>query len=41
MSDEIRLGLSSTAICFDFGSTNVVKLSNQNPYFYRFDVITH
>ena len=36
MGDDIRSGLSSMAICFDFCSTNVVQLSNQNPYFYRF-----
>ena len=36
MGDDIGLGLSSMAICFDFHSTNVVQLSNRNPYFYRF-----
>ena len=36
MDDDISLGLSSLAICFDFHSTNVVQLSNQNPYLYRF-----
>ena len=36
MSDDIGLGLSSMAVCFDFCSTNVVQLSNRNPYFYRF-----
>jgi hypothetical protein len=36
MGDDIGLGLSSMAICFDFRSTNVVQLSNRNPYFYRF-----
>ena len=34
MGDDIVLGLSSMAICFDFRSTNVVQLSNWNPYFY-------
>ena len=33
MGDDISSGLSSMA---DFRSTNVVQLSNQNPYFYRF-----
>ena len=28
MGDDIGLGLSSMAICFDFRSTNVVQLSN-------------
>ena len=42
MSDDIGSGLSSMAICFDFRSTNVVQLSNQNPYTSTgFDVITH
>ena len=36
MGDDISSSLSSMAICFDFCSTNVVKLSNWNPYFYRF-----
>ena len=36
MGDDICFGLSSMAICFDFRSTNVVQLSNWNPYFYRF-----
>jgi len=36
MGDDIGLGLSSMAVCFDFRSTNVVQLSNQNSYFYRF-----
>ena len=36
MGDDIGLGLSSLAVCFDFRSTNVVQLSNWNPYFYRF-----
>ena len=31
MGNGIGLGLSSTAICFDFCSTNVVQLSNRNP----------
>ena len=36
MGDDIGLGLSSMAVCFDFCSTNVVQLSNRNLYFYRF-----
>ena len=36
MGDDISSGLSSMAVCFDFCSTNVVQLSNQNLYFYRF-----
>ena len=36
MGDNIGLGLSSMAVCFDFRSTNVVQLSNRNPYFYWF-----
>ena len=36
MGDDIGLGLSSMAVCFDFRSTNVVQLSNRTPYFYRF-----
>ena len=36
MGDDIGSGLMSMAICFDFRSTNVVQLSNRNPYFYRF-----
>ena len=36
MGDDIGLGLSSMAVCFDFRSTNVVQLSNRNPYFYQF-----
>ena len=36
MGDDISLGLSSMAVCFDFCSTNIVKLSNRNPYFHRF-----
>ena len=36
MGDDIGSGLLSMAICFDFRSTNVVQLSNRNPYFYRF-----
>ena len=35
MGDDIGLGLLSMAVCFDFCSTNVVQLSNRNPYFYR------
>ena len=36
MSDDIGLGLSSMAVCFDFCSTNVVQLSKWNLYFYSF-----
>jgi len=36
MGDDNGLGLLPMAVCFDFHSTNVVQLSNQNPYFYRF-----
>ena len=36
MGDDIGSGLSFIAVCFDFRSTNVVQLSNRNPYFYRF-----
>ena len=36
MGDDIGLGLSSMVVCFDFRSTNVVQLSNRNPYFYWF-----
>ena len=36
MGDDIGLALSSMAFCFDFCSTNVVQLSNWNPYFYWF-----
>ena len=32
MGDDIGLGLSSMAVCFDFRSTNLVQLSNRNPY---------
>ena len=32
MGDDIGSGLSSMAVCFDFRSTNVVQLSNRNPY---------
>jgi hypothetical protein len=32
MGDDISLGLPSMAVCFDFPSTNVVQLSNWNPY---------
>ena len=35
MGDDIGSGMSSMAICFDFHSTNVVQLSNRNPYFYQ------
>ena len=36
MGDDIGLGLSSMAVCFDFRSTNVVQLNIWNPYFYQF-----
>ena len=36
MGDDIGSGLPSLAICIDFRSTNVVQLSNQKPWFYRF-----
>ena len=36
MGDDIGPGLSFMAVCFDSCSTNVVQLSNQNPYFYQF-----
>ena len=36
MADDIGLGLSSMAVCFDFCSTNVVQLSKLNTNFYRF-----
>ena len=36
MGDDIGSGLLSMAVCFDFHSTNVVQLSNWNPYFYQF-----
>ena len=36
MGDDIGSGLSSMVVCFDFRSSNVVQLSNRNPYFYRF-----
>ena len=41
MVDDIGSGQLSIAVCFDFHSNNVVKLSNQNPYFTGFDAITH
>ena len=31
MGDGIGSGLLSMSVCFDFRSTNVVQLSNQNP----------
>jgi len=40
MGDDIGLGLSSMAVCFDFCSTHAVQLSNWNPYFYWFQLIT-
>ena len=40
MGDDIGSGLSSMAVCFDFRLTNVVQLSNRNPSFTGFDVIT-
>ena len=36
MGDGIGLHLSTMAVCFDFRSINIVQLSNQNPYFHRF-----
>ena len=36
MSDDIGSGLSSMAVCFHFRPTNIVQLSNRNPYFYGF-----
>ena len=36
MGDDIGSGLSSTSVCFDSRSTNVVQLSNLNQYLYRF-----
>ena len=36
MGDDIGSGLSSMFVYFDFCSTNVVKLSNRKPCFYRF-----
>ena len=36
MGDDLGLGLLFMGVCFDFRSTNVVQLSNQNLYFYRF-----
>ena len=36
MGDVIGLRLSSMAVCFDFHSTNVMELSNQNSHFYQF-----
>ena len=36
MDDDISSGLSSTAVYFDFRSTNVVQLSIRNSYFYQF-----
>ena len=38
--DDIGSGLSSMAVCFDFRSSNMVQLNNQNPST-GFDVITH
>ena len=34
MGDDIGLGLSSMAVCFDF--RYIVQLTDRNPYFYRF-----
>ena len=34
MDDDIGLVLLSMAVCFDFYSTNIVQLSNQNLCFY-------
>ena len=36
MGDEIGSVLASMAVCFDFNSANLVQISNQNPYSYRF-----
>ena len=36
MGDDISSGLLSMAVCFDFCSTNLVQLSNGNPYCYQF-----
>ena len=36
MGDDIGSGLLFMAVCFDFSSTNVVQLSNRNPYLYQF-----
>jgi len=38
MGDDIGLGLSSMAFCFDFCSTHVMQLSNGNAYFYWFQL---
>ena len=36
MGDDIGLGLSPVSVCFDSYSTNIVQLSNRNPWLYRF-----
>ena len=36
LGDDIGSGLSSMAVCFDFLSTNIEQLSNQNHYLYGF-----
>ena len=41
MDDDIGSGLLSMAICFDFRSTNVVQLSDQNRTSTGSNVITH
>ena len=45
MGDDIGSGLLSTAVCFDFRSTNLVQLTNPELIGTRtstgFDVITH
>ena len=35
MSDDICSGLLSLSVCFDFRSTSIVQLSNQNLYFHQ------
>ena len=34
MGDDIGSGLLSMAVCFDFRSINIVKLSSRNLYLY-------
>ena len=36
MGDDISASLLCVAVWIHFRSTNVVQLSNRNPYFYRF-----
>jgi hypothetical protein len=40
MGDDTGLGLSSMTVCFDFCSTNVVQLSNQNRFRCHHPLIT-